>query len=171
MIPGDLTTTQVAQVGSGVVVAGTPGTGTIDATDSPLAFQNITVTGFISCQTCTAPNGAEASGIANSPVNVYGGALQLVTDNVFSAAGQYTGVVSARHNIKTGHLIPSNVLAEADIKIDDAVPNNGQFRFSIWSHATAPDGTTCLTGTAIGSLWQTTAGSVEPNCGGATLIN
>ena len=171
MIPGDLTATQKNQVGSGVVDAGaTGGTGVIDATDSPLAFQNITVTGFISCQTCTA-TAAAASGIDNSPVNVYGGALQLVTDNVYSAAGQYTGVVSARHNIKTGHLIPSNVLAEADVKIDDAVPNNGQFRFSIWSHATAPDGTKCLTGTAIGSLWQTTAGSVEPNCGGATLIN
>ncbi len=170
MIPGDLTGTQVTQVGSGVIVAGTPGTGAIDPLDSPLAFQNITVTGFISCQTCTA-TAPLASGIANSPVNVYGGALELVTDNVYSAAGQYTGVVSARHNIKTGHLIPSNVLAEADVKIDDAVPNNGQFRFSIWSHATAPDGTKCLTGTLIGSLWQTTAGAVEPNCGGATLIN
>ncbi len=171
MIPGDLTTTQVAQVGSGVVVAGTPGTGTIDATDSPLAFQNITVTGFISCQTCTAI-AAVASDVDNSPVNVYGGALQLVTDNVFSSAGNFTGVVSARHNIKTGNLIPGNVLAEADVKIDDAVPNNGQFRFSKWKHgaSTAP-ADICLTGSAIGSLWQTTAGSVEPNCGGATLIN
>ena len=172
MIPGDLTATQMAQVGYGVVAGSMPGTGTIDGVDSPLAFQNITVTGFISCQTCTA-TAAAASDIANSPVNVYGGALQLVTDNVFSAAGQYTGVVSARHNIKTGNLIPGNVLAEADVKIDDAVPNNGQFRFSQWKHGAAivPDGTKCLTGTLIGSLWQTTAGSVEPNCGGATLIN
>lgn len=172
MIPGDLTAAQVAQVGSGVVVAGAGGDGAIAATDSPLAFQNITVTGFISCQTCTAA-AAAASSPTNSPVNVYGGALQLVTDNVYSAPGAYTAGAAARHNIKTGNLIPGNVLAEADVKVDDAVPNNGQFRFSQWGAAgsTAPAGATCLTGTAIGSLWQTTQNTVDPNCGGATLIN
>lgn len=172
MIPGDLTATQVTQVGSGVIVAGTGGTGAIDPLDSPLAFQNITVTGFISCQTCTAI-AAAASDTTNSPVNVYGGALQLVTDNVYSAAGAFSAGGAVRHNIKTGNLIPGNVLAEADVKVDDAVPNNGQFRFSVWGAAasTAPAGATCLTGTLIGSTWQTAAGLVDPNCGGATLIN
>lgn len=171
MIPGDLTAAQVAQVGSGVIVAGTPGDGAIAANDSPLAFQNITVTGFISCQTCTAAAPA-ASTPANSPANVYGGSLQLATDNVYSSVGQFTGVVAARHNIKTGNQIPANVLAEADVKVDDAVPNNGQFRFSVWpGSGTAPAGITCVSGTAIGSLWITTQNAVDPNCGGATLIN
>lgn len=177
MIPGDLTATQVAQVGSGVIAAGTPGNGAIDPTDSALAFQNITVTGFISCQTCTAA-AAAASTTANSPVNVYGGALQLATDTVYSAPGAgFSGGGSARHNIKTGNLIPSNVLAEADVKVDDAVPNNGQFRFSIWGAAgsAAPAGATCTTGNAIGNFWATgaagAANPVDPNCGAATLIN
>lgn len=171
MIPGDLTAAQVAQVGSGVVAAAAGGDGAIGAADSSVAFQNITVTGFISCQNCTSTAGASTP--TNSPVNVYGGALELATDNVYSSPGQYTAVVAARHNIKTGNLIPGNVLAEADVKVDDAVPNNGQFRFSVWAPAggTAPAGATCLTGTLIGSLWQTTANQVDPNCGGATLIN
>ena len=178
MIPGDLTggaTGQSNQVGSGVVAAGTSANGMIDALDSPLAFQNITVTGFISCQTCTA-TGAGASDATNSPVNVYGGVLQLVTDNIYSSAAGFGGgaPLAVRHNVKTGNLIPSNVLYEADVKIDDGVPNNGQFRFSVWAVATgvAPAGATCQNGAvAIGTPWQTLQNQVDPNCGAATLIN
>ena len=172
MIPGDLTLGQIAQVGSGVIVSGTPGTGAIEVGDSAAAFQNITVTGFISCQTCTAA-AAAASTAANSPANVYGGILQLVTDNVYSTATAFTAGGAARHNIKTGNLIPSNVLFEADTKVDDGVPNNGQFRFSPWTAGgAAPAGATCENGAvAIGTPWQTTANAVDPNCGAATLIN
>ena len=178
MIPGDLTggaSGQTNQVGSGVVAAGTSANGMIDAADSSIAFQNITVTGFISCQTCTAA-AAAASTAANSPVNVYGGVLQLATDNVYSSAAGYAGggTLAVRHNVKTGNLIPSNVLYEADVKIDDGVPNNGQFRFSVWAVATgtAPAGATCQNGAAaIGTPWQTGQNLVDPNCGGATLIN
>ena len=174
MIPGDLTAAQIAQVGSGVIVAGTPASGAIEVTDSAAAFQNITVTGFISCQTCTAA-AAAASDAANSPANVYGGILQIATDNVYSSATAFTGApAAARHNIKTGNLIPSNVLFEADTKVDDGVPNNGQFRFSVWTAAggAAPAGATCQNGAvAIGTPWMTTANAVDPNCGASTLIN
>ena len=175
MIPGDLTAAQVVQVGSGVIGAtvANAGNGVIDAGDSAAAFQNITVTGFISCQTCTAAAPAVAAP-ANSPVNVYGGALQLVSDNAYSTATSFPGDGAIRHNIKTGNLIPSNVLYEADVKVDDGVPNNGQFRFSPWAAAgaVAPTGGTCENGAVgLATPWQTTAGAVDPNCGGSTLIN
>ena len=174
MIPGDLTAAQVAQVGSGVIggTAANAGNGQIEPADTAAAFQNITVTGFISCQTCTATAPAAATA-ANSPVNVYGGVLQLVSDNVYSTPGALSAGGASRHNIKTGNLIPSNVLYEADVKIDDSIPHgNGQFRFSIWAPAggTAP-GAACTTGTAITDTWTTAAGAVDPNCGGVTLIN
>ena len=173
MIPGDLTAAQVAQVGAGVIVAGTPGTGVIDATDSAAAFQNITTTGFISCQTCTAAAAAVA-GAGNSPSNVYGGVLQLVTDGAYSTPTQILpGDGAVRHNIKTGNLIPSNVLYEADVKVDDGVPNGGQFRFSNWTAAggVAPVAT-CQNGAAAAATpWQTTQNAIQPNCGGVTLIN
>ena len=172
MIPGDLTAAQVTQVGAGVLAAGTPGTGAIDAADVAFAFQNITTTGFISCQTCTGTGTAATP--ANSPSNVYGGVLQLVTDGVYSTPTQISpGNGAVRHNIKTGNLIPSNVLFEADVKIDDGVPNGGQFRFSNWMAAggTAP-ADTCENGAAAAATpWQTTQNSIQPNCGGVTLIN
>ena len=174
MIPGDLTAAQVTQVGSGVIVASTFADGQINAADSSTAFQNITVTGFISCQTCTGAVAGVSTSL-NSPVNVYGGVLQLVTDNVYSSAAGIAGggTLPLRHNVKTGNLIPSNVLYEADVKIDDGVPNNGQFRFSIWATAAgvAP-GATCENGAVtLTTPWQTTANAVDPNCGAATLIN
>ena len=169
MIPGDLTAAQVTQVGTGVIVGGTPGNGQIEATDVAAAFQNITITGFISCQTCTAA-AAAAAAPANSPVNVYGGVLQLVTDAVYAVAA---GAPTIRHNVKTGNLIPSNVLYEADVKIDDGVPLTGQFRFSVWPGAAAAPLATCnLAGVApLPTTWETTANAVQPNCGAATLIN
>ena len=172
MIPGDLTAAQIAQVGSGVIVAGTPGNGQIDPADVSMAFQNITITGFISCQNCTG-TGTVATNV-NSPVNVYGGVLQLVTDTVYSTPTQISpGDGQIRHNIKTGNLIPSNVMYEADVKIDDGVPNGGQFRFSNWMAAggTAPPDT-CENGAVSATTpWNTVANAVTLNCGGATLIN
>ena len=165
MTPGDLTAAQQTQVGAGVVAATTnPGNGQIDPADSATAFQNITTTGFISCQTCT---GTGASTNLNSPVNAYGGALQLVSDAVYSVPAAV--VASLRHNIKTGPLIPSNVMYEADVKVDDALPLTGQFRSSVWSGGGTAPGAACLN--AAGDAWMTAANTLEPNCGAATLIN
>ena len=173
MIPGDLTAAQIAQVGSGVIVASAAGNGQIDAADAAAAFQNITITGFISCQTCNAA-AAAASSAVNSPVNVYGGVLQLVTDTVYSTPTQILpGDGQIRHNIKTGNLSPSNVLYEADVKVDDGVPNGGQFRFSNWMAAGGVAPTVACENGAVSATtpWQTTANNFELNCGAATLIN
>ena len=165
MTPGDLTGAQATQVGSGVTASTTlPGNGQIDSLDSATAFQNITASGFISCQTCTTTG---ASSNANSPVNAYGGALQLVTDAVYDAPVAVTPNI--RHNVKTGPLIPSKVMYEADIKVDDALPETGQFRFSTWSGGGA--GVSPGAGCKATTNWMTDPNTIDPNCGGATLIN
>ena len=41
-----------------------------------------------------------------------------------------TGTPVARHNIKTGNQVPSDILAEIDRKIDDGNPVGGIFQFS-----------------------------------------
>ena len=174
-IPGDLTVTQQTQVGgAGVFVAGAGGDGVIQANDSSTAFQNLTATGFLSCGVCTVA--VAASTAANSPINVYGGVMQLVTDNQL-ASGVGTTQTAAQTNIKTGNVIPSNVLGEVDLKMDDGRPQTGNFVFSLWTAAgAAPTQATCANApTATTSAWnngQTSGigGTVASNCGGATKL-
>jgi hypothetical protein len=59
-----------------------------------------------------------------SPVFVYGQYPLLKFDAL------YDGSASARHNLKSGSQIPSNILAEIDRKIDDGYPTTGAYRFS-----------------------------------------
>ncbi len=157
-LPGDLTAPQATAIGTPFGTALTvatvaPGNGTIGANDSPIAFQNLTATGFITCSVCTATAGA-ASSSANSPTNPFGGALQLVNDATYSGTAP-----SVRLNIKTGGQIASNLLFEMDTKTDDGNPTTGGFRFSTWNGSTG----TCVTGTTWSSAGIST-------CGGATLL-
>ena len=90
--------------------------------------------------------------------------------------GGTTGAPSPiRHNIKTGSQIPVHILAEADRKIDDGMPNTGSFQFSRYqgNAPTAPtDGTAvppaCTSATTAAGVWNVTNGS--NNCGAASLL-
>ncbi|HWI13407.1 MAG TPA: type II secretion system protein, partial [Burkholderiales bacterium] len=71
-----------------------------------------------------------------------------------------------RHNLKTGNQIPADILAEVDRKIDDGNARLGTFRFSGYSASgVAPTEANCHDTGA----WKVT-GTVEPNCGGASLF-
>ncbi|MBL8377150.1 MAG: prepilin-type N-terminal cleavage/methylation domain-containing protein [Burkholderiales bacterium] len=179
-IPGDLAAAQVQLVGNGALVATAgPGNGAVAAADSSTAFQNLTATGFLSCSVCTVSGAASTA--SNSPTNVYGGVLQFVTDG---AAAQGAAIVLAggqtRLNIKTGNLVPSNVMGEIDLKADDGQPNAGNLRLSAWTAAgaAAPTIATCATGMAAPptiSAWNNgqaaaPGGAIGTNCGGATLL-
>lgn len=61
---------------------------------------------------------------STSPVFVYGQYPLLKFDAL------YDGSASARHNLKSGSQIPSNILAEIDRKIDDGYATGGSYRFS-----------------------------------------
>ena len=182
-IPGDLTAAQVTQVGGGVLGATpvlTAGNGVVEAADSGTAFQNLTVSGFLACSVCTAVGISTA---ANSPVNVYGGVLEIVTNGNLASlsAGVYSPTqpgTSILNNIKTGNLIPSNVMAEADVKIDNGNPYTGNLVFSQWSAGSAnnPTQPNCAAGPAGAvAAWNNgqaaaPGGAVNPNCGGATKL-
>lgn len=185
LVPGDIGPTQTATVGNGVLAStdAAGGNGQIAANDSSTAFQNLTVTGFLSCSTCTVAQVASTS--ANSPTNVYGGVLQLVTDAVlanFNGTAFAVNLPAARTNVKTGNQVPSNVLAEVDTKIDDGNPYTGNFRFSTWTPvgATAVTQGNCAAGPTAGppvsSPWNNgqaaaPGGAISGNCGGGTIIN
>ena len=184
LIPGNIPSTQIAQVGNGANAStlGTAGTGAIAQTESPLVFQNLTATGFLSCGVCTA-TGPAGGTAANSPVNVYGGVLQVATDTALAekvgAATFNNALTVARTSSKTGNLIPSNVMAEIDVKADDGNAYTGNLRGSTWSagNLNNPDiKVSCASGsTAAASPWnngQSAApgGAIAANCGGGMLF-
>ena len=183
-IPGDLTAAQVQQIGGGVLAAANlAGNGLINPLDSSTAFQNLTTSGFLACSVCTLSG--IASDASNSPVNVYGGVLQIVTDGnlaSLTAANVYATIQpggAVINNIKTGNLIPSNVMAEADVKVDNGNPYSGNLVFSVWAPAggTAPTQANCAAGPAgaiaawnNGQATTPPGGTIDPNCGGATKL-
>ncbi|MEK6664045.1 MAG: prepilin-type N-terminal cleavage/methylation domain-containing protein [Pseudomonadota bacterium] len=138
------------------------GNGLIDAVsggvaESICAWYHLARAGFISGNF----NGVGASAAIadantnNSPANPFGGLMQIVWDNV------YSGTASNVHNIKTGSNIPATLLAEIDRKIDDGLPNTGNFRFSTWGGA---DAAICTPA----AVWAIT--STAAQCGGASLF-
>jgi len=68
---------------------------------------------------------AAAAAPTNTPTNPYGSLTQLIFDAVYEDAAP-----TARHNLKTGSGIPSDIMAEVDRKIDDGVANAGQLRYA-----------------------------------------
>jgi prepilin-type N-terminal cleavage/methylation domain-containing protein len=95
---------------------------------------------------------AAAATAATSPTNPYGAVLDFGFDN------DYRLQTGARHNLKTGDQVPSNILAEIDRKIDDGNPTQGTFR------APTADNATCF-----GAAWVT-APTPSPDCEGRTLF-
>jgi prepilin-type N-terminal cleavage/methylation domain-containing protein len=86
-----------------------------------LAWEHLSKAGFLNVvYTC-----ALEVGPTTSPLNRYEQPLELVFD------AQYAGIAGARHNLKTGGRIASNLLAEADRKIDDGVATTGEFRAAL----------------------------------------
>ncbi len=155
-IPGDLTAAQAAMVGNAALAAATAQSNSIIAAgDSATAFQNLTVSGFLSCPVCTVTG---ASTAANSPTNAYGGVMQLVTDAVY--AGTVAAPATVRHNVKTGGQIPVEVIAEVDRKMDNGAAATGTLRQSTWNGGLAA----CM----VTPAWA--APNVAANCGAAWFL-
>ena len=110
------------------------------------------ITGTFNVATTTA---TPAQG--NTPVNAFGGFVQLIHDNVYASSA----TTPIQRNIKTGNNIPAALLAEIDRKVDDGNPRTGRLRFS----AFGPADPACLT---AGDLWD--AANNPNNCGSASLF-
>jgi hypothetical protein len=133
--------------------------------DSPVAFQNLTVTGFISCGTCNATN-IENPTINNSPTNVFGGVLRLGTASSSTTGADSTYLDTATGSnlfLSLGSLIPATVLVEADRKSDDGNPAKGSFRFSRFDTPEANTGCVSINATVANSTYANPGGS---NCEG-----
>lgn len=125
-----------------------------------LAWEHLSKAGFINgSYTCA---GIESA--ATTPANPFAVRLQLIWDAVYDPPAQ-----PARHNLKTGSQIPSDILAEIDRKIDDGSATGGTFRFSAYDGgAGAPIGSgACYSATAP-HHWSSTAPAA--NCGATNLF-
>jgi prepilin-type N-terminal cleavage/methylation domain-containing protein len=160
-LPGDYTQadTNIPNVSTANCNGGNGnGNGQVTTTtnENILAWEHMSKAGFITGNfTC----GAAAETPDSAPTNPYTRYFQLIFDNV------YAGTATARHNVKTGNLVPSDILAEVDRKVDDGNAQNGTFRFSAYGGSTgaAPLTTTCHTA----GVWTIPA---ETNCGGVSLF-
>ncbi len=109
-------------------------------------------------------NSATPSSVTNV-VNPYTVPMQLIEDTVYA---DVTAPVS-KHNVKTGNLIPADIMAELDRKIDDGDALRGSFRFSAYAPGGAPPTAVGGCYTAVTGAWIIT-GTVSANCGGASLF-
>jgi prepilin-type N-terminal cleavage/methylation domain-containing protein len=97
---------------------------------------------------------------ANTPVNPYGSLVQLKFDAVYQDASP-----TARHNLKTGANVPSDIIAEVDRKIDDGLATGGQLRFSTFG-SVVNTSQECFNTTT--GAWQ--SATPNSNCGATTLF-
>ena len=123
--------------------------------ESIAAWEHLSKAGFITGTYVY--SGTAAS--TNTPVNPYGSLNQLIFDATYQDASP-----TARHNLKTGANIPSDILAEVDRKIDDGLANSGQVRYSTFGGAAAA--ASCFDTTT--GAWQ--SATPNANCGGVTLF-
>jgi prepilin-type N-terminal cleavage/methylation domain-containing protein len=96
------------------------------ADESIAAWEHLSKAGFIAGTYVY--KAGDPVGPANTPVNPYGAPVQLIYDNAYQEGASATG--PARHNLKTGNNIPSNILGEVDRKVDDGRAAEGVFRYS-----------------------------------------
>jgi prepilin-type N-terminal cleavage/methylation domain-containing protein len=168
MLPGDLTAEQAAVVGPTVV----PMHPTFAAGfgDVPTVFfQNLTVTGFISCGACMSVTGwAPVPNVNNSPVNsqgdslyvsnTFGGGINIPTginfnDRAFLAMQNEP----KRFVLTTGSKLSPQMLAETDRKVDDGDPARGSFRLQALSDKVIDQPWICAPGNAAtGFQWSLT---------------
>ena len=127
-----------------------------------LAWHHLTAAGFLSGDYRMLNPALSSPAPDNTPTNVFGGYLQIVSDNAW---GYSSGNTAVRNNIKTGNLIPAAILAEVDQKIDDGQPGSGRLQFSSYAGlADAPTASSCVSGAS----WS--IASAADNCGAAMLL-
>ncbi len=156
-LPGDYSQAQANIPGCSACQQGN-GNGQIAAgAESISSWEHLSKAGFITGSYVY--NATEST--ATTPSNPYGALLQLIFDNVYRDGATDTG--TARHNLKTGINIPSDIMAEVDRKVDDGLANTGQLR-----HSTYNSGGTFANCTGTGGVWLST--TQFANCGAAMLF-
>ena len=160
-LPGDYTTAsaQANIPGCGACFGG-DANGQIAGSEAIHAWEHLSKAGFVTGSYISG-SATPTAGATNTPTNPYGSLVQLIYDAIY----QDTGTATARHNLKTGSNVPSDILAEVDRKIDDGSAAGGQFRFSTFIGVVNTGGV-CFNTTT--NVWQ--SATPNANCGGASLF-
>jgi len=152
------------QIEAAAVCGAVPG---CQAAEFITAWEHLSKAGFI--------NGSYTYAAApetnlSTPTNPYARYLRIAYDGVYGT-GTVAAPLAARHNLKSGNQIPSDLMAEIDRKIDDGNPVGGTFQFTVYdgggAGGVAPAGAaagTCY----VGTTWS--SATVDTNCGGASLF-
>lgn len=126
-------------------------------------WEHLSRAGFITGSYVSGAAVVAAATTANTPSNPYGSLIHLEFDSVYQDTAP-----TARHNLKTGANIPSDILAEVDRKIDDGLATAGQVRYSAFGGAAGGSGTCFMAaGPSVGA-WV--SASPIANCGATTLF-
>ena len=158
-LPGDYAAATTNIPGCGLCLNGN-NNGQIAGADEPqIAWEHLSKAGFIT-GSYTYPALAAGALPANTPANAYGSLVQLIFDAVYQDAAP-----TARHNLKTGANVPSDILAEADRKVDDGLAIAGQMRYSTFGGVAAIGACSITPGSGA---WQ--SATPNANCGAATLF-
>lgn len=168
--------------------------GIITQGESRQAFQQLASAGYLRCRQCN-DNSVGTPSVENSLLNAYGGIMGIfhngqqnvntttagsaVTNSYANDKGSQTQ--QNRLMIHAGNLIPSNIVAEVDLKIDDGIANQGEVVFNNWNiNGTTPPLGDCMSSvrnaqTDATNLWGANAGdslywrnavvNPVPNCG------
>ena len=160
------------------------GNGIIIANESPIVFQHLTGAGLLRCPQCTADEAATPTK-DNSLLNSYGGIMSIFNDDDYYAAVGSSNAAKptkSRLLIHTGPRIPSNIITEVDLKIDDGAANTGDLVFNNYvPSGAAPEAKECMDESAHDNTHLVTqdsrdwrhadaSGAVEPNCGASLPI-
>ena len=165
------------------------GNGIVEVSESQLAFQHLTSAGYLRCAQCTARARGGNPRPDNSVRNIYGGVMSIHHNDEQAFLGEPGFINSSRLSINSGRLIPSNILAEVDRKIDDGIANTGEFVFTEYVPTaripTRPSLSECvkldeagtMNATDVGEptpmFWRpanSPGGPVEQNCAAANYI-
>ena len=161
-LPGDYAAANaVANIPGCAACLGGNANGQILGDEAQIAWEHLSKAGFIT-GSYTFPTAGAAASTTNTPTNPYGSLIQLIFDNVYQDPA---GTIPARHNLKTGANIPSDIMAEVDRKVDDGLGTAGQLRYSTFGGAAAGSGTCYIAATGA---WQ--SATPNANCGGALLF-
>jgi prepilin-type N-terminal cleavage/methylation domain-containing protein len=129
-------------------------------------WEHLSKAGFITGSYVSGAAAPAAATSANTPSNPYGSLVQLIFDATFYEGAAAAPAGSARHNLKTGNNVPSDIMAEVDRKVDDGLAGGGQLRFSDFTAAGTAGTFAQCTGT--GGVWLST--TQFANCGAALLF-
>jgi hypothetical protein len=134
-----------------------------------LAWTHLAAAGFLDNDFSMADPGVMAPSNDNTPSNVFGTYMQIASDQVWGNSANS----AQRINIKTGNMVPVEILARVDSKTDDGRPGSGRFQFSTYAAvgaapATGGSADACTDLDSVEAVWDVLSG--QGNCGAATLL-